>query len=96
METLKRIFKVESALQLVVVFVVFAVTGSLSVVVSGPVLTVMQIDALPALVYWPARVLMTFIAYQILLICVGTLFGQFAYFWRLEKRMLSRFGFRFD
>ena len=96
METLKRIFKVESTFQLAVVVVVFSITGSLSVVVSGPILSAMNIDALPSLVYWPARILATFVAYQLLLICVGTAFGQFAYFWRIEKRMLSRFGVRFD
>ncbi len=34
------------------------------------------------------------IAYQIMLVIFGTLFGQREYFWRVEKRMLKRFGIR--
>jgi hypothetical protein len=32
--------------------------------------------------------------YQILLIVVGAFFGEFTYFWRIEKKMLGRLGIK--
>lgn len=31
-------------------------------------------------------------AYQVLLICYGTLLGQFRFFWNMEKKMLAGMG----
>ena len=36
--------------------------------------------------YWLIRILLIFPLYQILLIIVGTLFGEFKYFWAIEKK----------
>lgn len=98
MGTLKRMFKVESTAQLVIVFVVFGITGSLSVVISDPLLALLGIstDTLHHLVYWPLRIIGMLLVYQVILVAVGALFGQFTYFWRIEKRMLGRIGIRFD
>ncbi len=98
MGTLKRVFKVESTTQLVIVFVVFGITGSLSVVISDPLIALAGIstDTLNHLLYWPLRIIGMLLVYQVILVGVGALFGQFAYFWRIEKRMLGRFGIRFD
>ena len=49
---------------------------------------------MPGLVYWPLRIVFMLVAYQIMLVTVGTLFGQHAYFWRMEKKILRRFGIR--
>ena len=55
---------------------------------------IMNIDLsnLSPLIFWPIRILSVFIFYQILLIIVAIPFGQFSYFLRVEKKMLSRFG----
>ena len=42
--------------------------------------------------YWSIRILIIFPLYQILLIIVGTIFGEFKYFWEMEKKILRRFG----
>ena len=94
MQKLMVLFNAESRWQLVVIFVVFAVTGSAAVVVAGPVLNFFMINTenLSPWVFWPLRVLIIFPIYQLLLIIIGTLAGQFSYFWEFEKKFLRRFG----
>ena len=96
MQKLMVLFKAESRWQLVIIFVVFAVTGSVAVVVAGPVLGFLLIntESLSPWVFWPLRVLIIFPIYQLLLIIIGTLAGQFSYFWEFEKKFLRRFGIR--
>ena len=35
-------------------------------------------------------IFMVLITYQILLIIIGTIFGEFKYFWEMEKKILSK------
>jgi len=85
MEKLKNIFKVSSTYQLVVVFIVFGITGSLSLFLSDYILNYLNLENLII------SLVLLLIIYQILLIIIGTLFGEFNYFWAMEKKILSRF-----
>tara|TARA_B100000902_G_scaffold314457_1_gene305212 strand:+ start:131 stop:397 length:267 start_codon:yes stop_codon:yes gene_type:complete len=85
MEKLKNIFKVSSTYQLIVVFIVFGITGSLSLFLSDYILNYLNLENLII------SLLLLLIIYQILLIIIGTLFGEFNYFWAMEKKILSRF-----
>ena len=85
MEKLKKTFKVSSTYQLVVVFIVFGITGSLSLYISDYVLDILELENLIISIF------MVLVTYQILLIIIGTLFGEFKYFWAMEKKILSRF-----
>jgi uncharacterized membrane protein len=85
MEKLKKMFKVSSTYQLVVVFIVFGITGSLSLFISDYVLDILELENLIISIF------MVLITYQVLLIIIGTLFGEFEYFWAMEKKILSRF-----
>jgi len=88
-----KFFKVKNTKQLLVVFVVFSITGSLSVYLGQPILDFLfEKDSQKNFIYWFLRLLIIFPLYQFLLIIVGTLFGQFDYFWRIEKKILSRLG----
>ncbi|WP_147678785.1 DUF6787 family protein [Algibacter pacificus] len=82
--------------ELISVFLVFATTGSSSVFVSRPLIKLMGInrDNLPLFAYWILYILIGFIFYQILLVCIGWLFGQYKFFWDFEKKMLRRIGFK--
>ena len=82
--------------ELIAIFLVFAITGSLSARISGPFIELLGItkESLSAWVFWPLRILIIFPIYQVLLVCMGWLFGQFAFFWSFEKKMLARFGLR--
>ena len=87
MEKLKKIFKVKSTYQLVVVFIVFGITGSLSLFVSDYILVFLNLDS------FILSILLLLMIYQVLLIIIGTLFGEFTYFWAMEKKIISRFNF---
>jgi hypothetical protein len=79
-----------------IILFVFSVTGSLTLLVSKPLLTLIGIEKslLSPWIFWPLRVLIIFPTYQILIIMVGTIFGQFDFFWNFEKRMLASLGFK--
>ncbi|QDO95075.1 hypothetical protein FNB79_14210 [Formosa sediminum] len=82
--------------EIIRVFMVFAVTGSSSVFVGRPIITWLGItkDNLNPVLYWTLYILVGIIFYQILLVFFGWLFGQFEFFWKFEKKMLRRFGFK--
>lgn len=78
--------------EMIRVFIVFAITGSSSVVVGRPFLKLIGItkDNLPSVIYWVLFILISFIFYQILLVIFGWVFGQHKFFWNFEKKMLKR------
>ncbi len=81
--------------ELIAIFIVFAITGSTAARISDPIISFLGIDGenTSGWIYWPIRILLVFPIYQILLLIVGWLFGQFKFFWNFEKKMLSRMGF---
>lgn len=80
--------------QVAVIFVVFAVTGALSVVLANPVTRLIGLDRATTSpwIFWPIRIVIIFPIYQVLLVAVGTLLGQRRFFWDFEKQMLRRLG----
>ena len=94
MQKIRNLFRVESNAQLIIVNVVFAVTGTASVYLAGIIIDFFGLDVLNSFAYWTLRVLLLIPVYQVLLIVIGTLFGQFTYFWQMEKKMLKRFGIK--
>jgi hypothetical protein len=38
----------------------------------------------------PIRLIIIFPIYQILLVLIGSIFGQFRFFWKFEKKILKR------
>ena len=90
-EKLINLFKVKSLKQLVIVFLVFSITGSLSVVLGEPIINFFFKDGFENnFFFWIVRIIIIFPLYQILLIIIGTIFGEFKYFWRIEKKILIR------
>ena len=91
---MKKFLKVNSNFQLVIILIVFAITGSLSLYLSEFILNFLNINQnnMNILFYWFLRILILFPVYQFLLILIGTLFGQFSYFWKFEKKFLKKIG----
>ena len=86
-----KIFKVKDLYQLIIIFIVFGITGSLSVVLGKYVLiNIFGESFLNNDYYWLLRLILIFPIYQVLLIIVGALFGQFRYFWEIEKKILIK------
>ena len=89
MQGLKKRWGIRSNLQLTIIFIVFALTGSTSAWLSRPFCLWLGITK-EDIGFWftAVRLLMIFPIYQILLVFIGTLFGQFQFFWAFEKKML--------
>ena len=90
---LKKIFKATDNSHLFIIFLVFGISGSLSVIISEPIIKLLQINELVDnyILYLTIRILIIFPVYQVVLLFVGTLFGQYRYFLDFEKKMLMRF-----
>tara|TARA_B100000212_G_scaffold7704_1_gene5807 strand:- start:193 stop:498 length:306 start_codon:yes stop_codon:yes gene_type:complete len=86
-----KIFKVRDFKQLIIIFIVFGITGSLSVILGKYVLiNIFGESFLNNDYYWLLRLILIFPIYQVLLIIVGAFFGQFRYFWEIEKKILIK------
>ena len=88
-----KIFKVKNLFHLIIIFIVFGITGSLSLILGKYVLIgIFGESLIEKDFYWFLKLIIIFPLYQILLIVIGTIFGQFRYFWEIEKKILIRIG----
>ncbi|MFC4740700.1 DUF6787 family protein [Flavobacterium ponti] len=92
MNKLKKRWNITSNWQLILIFVVFAITGSTAAYLSKPFTDFIGLhkESVSLWLYWPIRLLIIFPIYQIMLVLIGALFGQFKFFWEFEKKMLER------
>ncbi|MDH7445813.1 DUF6787 family protein [Aquimarina sp. 2201CG14-23] len=81
--------------ELIAIFIAFAITGSTAARISDPIISLLGFDreSTNGLIYWTLRIFLIFPVYQVLLLIVGWVFGQFKFFWSFEKKMLRRMGF---
>lgn len=93
---LERKWVLDYKWEMIRVFMVFAITGSSSLIVGRPIIALMGItkENLNPVLYWFLFIIIGLIFYQILLVSFGWLFGQFRFFWEFEKKMLRRFGLK--
>ena len=101
-DKLKNRWGIHSNSQLTVILIVFAITGSLSAYLSKPFLLFLGIDITifgttwyAKLAYWLCYIIVIFPIYQILLLIVAYLLGQYTFFYNFEKKTLSKIGLRF-
>jgi len=86
-DRLKLKWNITSNFQMVVVFIVFAITGSASLWVAKPVLNMIGItDDMNPWVRVPLRIIMILPVYQVMLLVIGSVFGQFRFFLNLQKK----------
>ncbi len=97
MEKLKQRWGIDSNFQIVVICIVFAVTGSTATKLAAPLTEFIGLDrgTTNSWLYWSIRIFFIFPIYQVLLVVFGWLFGQFKFFWNFEKKMLHRIGLGF-
>ncbi|UMB54475.1 diacylglyceryl transferase [Lutibacter sp. A64] len=97
MESLKKRWGLKSNFQIVVILIVFSINGSFAAYIAKPLTEFIGLDyeTTNPWVFWPVRILLIFIIYQITLPLVGFCFGQFKFFWIFfTKKMLVRLGFK--
>lgn len=88
-------WNIKSNLQLVIILIVFSITGSAALVVRKLVFNLVGIQPETSLfIKVPLYIAVLFPAYQILLLIIGTLIGQFQFFYAFQKKSLAflRFG----
>ena len=68
MKRFKESFGIKSKSQLILVFIVFGITGTISAAISAPVMNLfgLSLESFPELFYWPVRLLIIFPIYQVL------------------------------
>ena len=91
-EKLVNKFKANSIRHLFIIFIIFALSGSGSLYISSPILVVLGLDKL--ITFYPlyifVRIILIIPIYQFILIIIASLFGEFDYFWKFEKKFLQR------
>ena len=85
-------FHANSIQHLVIIFLVFALSGSGSLFISPAILKALSLEELISSypLYIFIRIILIIPIYQLLLIIIASLFGQFNYFWKFEKKFLKR------
>ena len=91
-EKLVNKFKANSIRHLFIIFIIFAISGSASLLISSPILIALGLDRL--ITFYPlyifVRIILIIPIYQFILILIASLFGEFDYFWKFEKKFLQR------
>ena len=96
MKRLKEKWGIDSNFQLIIILIVFSITGALSSWVAKPLTELVGLEKsiTSAWIYWPVRIFIIFPLYQVLIVLIGAMFGQYKFFWAFEKKMLYRLGFK--
>ena len=96
MNKLKERWGIDNNWQIIIILIVFAVTGSTASYIGKPILQFFNIttENFGSFGYWVIRILLLFIVYQFMLVFFGWIFGQYKFFWNFEKKMLRRIGLK--
>ena len=86
-------FGANSKLHLIKIFIIFGLAGSLSVVLSEPLLQLVSIEKFISnkFLYWLIRIIIIFPIYQFVLIGVALVFGEFRYFKKFFIKFINYF-----
>ncbi len=89
---LKDKWNLKSNFQLVIILIVFAITGSGSLYISKPLMEFLSISSenMDIYLYWILRFITVTVVYQFVLLLVAFVFGQFNWFWNFEKKILKK------
>ena len=96
LKKIQNYFNARSINHLVIIFIVFSISGSVTVYLSFPIIDFLQLKnyiEMPFLEFL-LRLLIIFPLYQIILICIGALFGEFIYFFNFTKKILRKIFFK--
>ena len=96
MKKLKEKWGIKSNFQLVIILIVFAITGSTSAVISGPTIDFLfgEIE-MNGFLKFILQLVVIMPIYQVLLLFFGLIFFQFNFFFKFVKKFLKLFGLGF-
>ncbi|HEY6144103.1 MAG TPA: DUF6787 family protein [Flavobacterium sp.] len=97
MEKLKKRWGITSNYDLVIIFIVFAINGSLSAKISGYAMDYLGLnkDNMHWFFYYLILLVLVLPLYPFLLMVFGYLFGQSKFFFPFSKKMLKSIGLGF-
>lgn len=91
----KKKWNIQTNLQLVVIIIVFSLTGSAALLVRKFAFKFLGIvPETPLLIKIPLYILILVPSYQVLLLLIGGLLGQFRFFYAFQKKSLLSLKFR--
>jgi len=85
-----KLFKTDSLRNLILIFIVFSITGIISLYTSDILVGFISKFISSGLTKMVLRVLSLFFLYQLLLLLVAIPFGQFYYFISYQKRFIKK------
>ena len=86
---LEEFFKARSKPHLLLIFLIFGISGSASIFVSDIVLDFLNLEQfdVPRFIYWPLRLFLLFVCYHFILLFVSACFGEFKHFSKYSQRI---------
>ena len=88
-DKLKKRWGLKSNTQVLIIFIVFGITGSGSLYISNPIMDYLSISSDNIIL----RILIVTIIYQFILLIVAFIFGQFKWFWNFfYKKLFKKIG----
>jgi hypothetical protein len=79
-----------TANQVFIILIVFACTGTTVMFLKKPIVAFFVGDGDKSIIFSVIYYILILPVYNIILLIYGFIFGQFDFFWKFEKRMLSR------
>jgi len=93
MKKLKERWGITSNFQIVIIFIVFGITGSVSAYISGPLTNIIIGESE---LHWLIKLLIRIIVltpiYQVLLLFFGYIFFQYKFFYNFVKKFMGILG----
>ena len=93
LKKLKERWGITSNFQIVIIFIVFGITGSVSAYISGPLTNIIIGESE---LHWLIKLLIRIIVltpiYQVLLLFFGYIFYQYRFFYNFVKKFMSFLG----
>ena len=88
-DKLKKRWGLKSNTQVLIIFIVFGITGSGSLYISNPIMDYLSISNDNIIL----RIIIVTIIYQFILLIVAFIFGQFKWFWNFfYKKLFKKIG----
>ena len=95
MNKLKERWGITSNWDLVGILLGFSLNGSFAAWITKPLTGLFGVTSeVDGLLYWIIKIPLIFVVYHITLPLSGWVFGQFKFFWNMEKKILRRIGLK--
>jgi len=87
-----KYFQAKSFNHLILIFIIFGISGSLTLILSEPIINFIKMNEIleNTIILLLVRIIIIFPLYQLVLISIATIFGEFNYFLSFERKMFKK------